>query len=255
MVKNLREFAVENGFCLCINQIGTNKEFHHLYFSRVYEPLLEMLQSPVKCMLEIGIGGGFSIDLWMGYLQPSNFFAIDTNANILENIRARGWNSQNFILGDAYRPRIYRKLPNEFDLVIDDGPHVYRSLKAAVRIYTKKLRPGGVLVVEDIDDPEKVLSSLILSSPKKLICCIHLIDSRKEAREVKNSVALVIHAKSNTTCNFQFVHGNRIFYEEITARRLKICRLYFERLIEYFQQVIYYGIRHRILLMKKKILC
>ena len=50
---------------------------------------------------------------------------------------------------DAYAEWTARML-GTFDVVIDDGPHTLASQTAAVRLYAPRLKSGGMLVVEDV---------------------------------------------------------------------------------------------------------
>ena len=38
----------------------------------------------------------------------------------------------------------------DFDIIIDDGPHSLQSQKDALRLYLPKLKPNGILIIEDI---------------------------------------------------------------------------------------------------------
>jgi hypothetical protein len=39
-----------------------------------------------------------------------------------------------------------------FDVIIDDGPHTLQSQIFAVNSYFPMLKPGGILIIEDIQD-------------------------------------------------------------------------------------------------------
>lgn len=241
---NLPTFAIETKTCMSVNNRGTDKEYNHLYLSRVYGPLFEQFK-PIKKLLEIGIGGGCSAELWLKYLTPDLIIAIDTDKDFYEHLENRKLPSVKLLFGDAYSRAIHRLWPTDLDIIIDDGPHAYWSLKAAARIFLSKLRPGGVLVIEDIPSIEKVKTKLLLSADLKLVCCFWLFDLRTEARLSDDSVALLIH-KKGSTCNFNFERGQKI-YRPVLYKSLLIKQiLFFERSLEFLIRKIYHGIKFRL---------
>jgi SAM-dependent methyltransferase len=241
---NLPTFAIETKTCMSVNNRGTDKEYNHLYLSRVYGPLFEQFK-PIKKLLEIGIGGGCSAELWLKYLTPNLIIAIDTDKDFYEHLENRKLANVKLLFGDAYSRAIHRLWPTDLDIIIDDGPHAYWSLKAAARIFLSKLRPGGVLVIEDIPSIETVKTKLLLSADSKLVCCFWLFDLRTEARLSDDSVALLIH-KKGSTCNFNFEIGQKI-YRPVLYKSLLIKQiLFFERSLEFLIRKIYHGIKFRL---------
>lgn len=228
---------------MSVNPRGTDKEYNHLYLSRVYGPLFSQMDK-IKNILEIGIGGGYSIKLWLEYLSPSQIVAIDTDVNFFANLRAQNLPNVRLINDDAYSRRIAKLFASDFDLIIDDGPHSYWSLKAAIRIYLAKLRPGGILVVEDIPAIEDVLNKLILSSKESLVCCQWLVDSRMDARLSDDSVALVIH-RLDSDCSLRFEKGVKVSRSSIQRSFVLRMILFLERLNEFFKRKVYFGMKYR----------
>jgi SAM-dependent methyltransferase len=241
---NLPTFAIETKTCMSVNNRGTDKEYNHLYLSCVYGPLFSQFK-PVKKLLEIGIGGGCSAELWSKYLTPNLIIAIDTDKDFYEHLENRQLPNVKLMFGDAYSREIHRLLPTDLDIVIDDGPHAYWSLKAAARIFLSKLRPGGVIVIEDIPSIEKVKTKLLLSADLKLVCCFWLFDLRTEARLSDDSVALLIH-KKGSACNFHFERGKKIYKPTLFKSLLIRQILFFERGLEFLIRKIYHGIKFRI---------
>lgn len=242
---SLVNYAKKIGVCLSVNHEGTDKEYNHLYLSRVYEPLFKQVK-PIKKILEIGIGGGNSIVLWKKFLSPELIFAVDSNLHFFNKFKSRNLQGVQAVLGDAYSQAIVKSLPENFDLIIDDGPHSYWSLKAVIRNYTPKLRIGGTLVIEDIPEIESVLNKLMLSANSKLVCCFWLIDSRMDARLKEDSVTLIVH-RTGTDCHLVFDSGTKV----ITASKFRSISikalLAFERITEFVNRKIYHGLRFRII--------
>ena len=40
----------------------------------------------------------------------------------------------------------------EYDIIIDDGPHTIETLQKCIEYYLPKLKEGGVMVLEDVQD-------------------------------------------------------------------------------------------------------
>jgi SAM-dependent methyltransferase len=240
---SLAEFAIKTGSCLSVNEMGTDKEYNHLYLSRVYEPLFQQI-TPVKRLLEIGLGGGFSIRLWMDYLDLDSLIAIESNPEAFENALEKDIKKVQLIHADAYSRRTVKSLPSGFDIVVDDGPHAFWSLKAVIRMYVPKLRLGGVLVIEDIPNIEGSLSKLLMSANWSSICCAWLIDSRLEARLKEDSVALILHRKSGL-CDLNFQKGIRVFSPSFPQSVFFKILLFLEVCLEFFNRKLYHGIKFR----------
>lgn len=241
---DLARFAIQSRVCLSVNSWGTDKEYNHLYLSHVYGPLFNQV-TPMKRILEIGIGGGYSADLWLNYLSPDLLFLVDVNLIAFNNLASRKLPKVQLVLGDAYSHAVARKMPTQLDLVIDDGPHSYWSLKAVIRLYLAKIRPGGTLVVEDIPSIEDVLDKLLLSTNQNLVCCTWLIDLRQEARLKDDSVALVIHRKGGV-CNLKFDKGIRVSAPNFLKTFSLKCVLLFERCTEFLSRKVYLGVKFRL---------
>jgi hypothetical protein len=56
------------------------------------------------------------------------------------------------VFGDAYDYGTLDSLPNDFDIIIDDGPHTLESMTFFVKEYIHKANEKGMLVIEDIQD-------------------------------------------------------------------------------------------------------
>src|SRR5581483_3337178 len=66
-------------------------------------------------------------------------------------VKVKYSNRVQFVQADAYLLETVRKLPvQEFDIIIDDGPHRPFSNFLAIDLYLPLLRPGGLFVLEDL---------------------------------------------------------------------------------------------------------
>jgi glycosyltransferase involved in cell wall biosynthesis len=142
-----------------VDNFGTDKISIHTY-DRVYGPVLNRFRDASGNLLEIGARFGASAVLWR-HLLPN--FSIDLVDNEPENFNsgyAHYLTNTGFRHSDAYTEETLKyfkdRNPNGYDIIIEDGPHTLESQIFAVTNYTNLLKPGGVLIVEDIDNIENV---------------------------------------------------------------------------------------------------
>jgi SAM-dependent methyltransferase len=127
---------------------ATDKNCLHCYIDEVYEELLKGLRVSADKVLEIGAYNGASVMMWKEYFNRAQIFTID-------NVPCQQISNRERIvsyLGDAYGYDILKELPNDFDIIIEDGSHKIEDMSFVVVEYLKKLKPNGILVVEDIPD-------------------------------------------------------------------------------------------------------
>lgn len=131
-----------------------------------YLPFYEALLSPYRhcasiapssAILEIGVFHGASLDMWRLFFDPEiAIWGVDMNPDPRRDTLER-WEGENvhvLLRVDAYIPstvtRIWKQVPNGFDVIIDDGSHIEEHQMFALHEYGKLLNPGGVMVIEDI---------------------------------------------------------------------------------------------------------
>lgn len=157
---------------------GTDKEqmtrgvpgLDHHSFGAVYQQIFEYLsdQDVVESVLEIGIQRGGSLLLWQDLFPTAMVIGIDTTNQILPEIRTRLNNHRLVtIWANAYRRKTVRQVLNLFpkgiSLIIDDGPHSFRSQRRFLRLYLSLLKHGGIAIIEDIQNVQdlKKLSDMV----------------------------------------------------------------------------------------------
>lgn len=124
----------------------TDKNTAHSYIDNVYEPLFTPIRRTVKTVLEIGIDRGGSLRLWRDFFPYAEIHGADIldRSPINAEPRIRTW------MLDAYTAESAALLPNQLDIIIDDGPHTLESILALFEHYPQKLKAGGLLIAEDI---------------------------------------------------------------------------------------------------------
>lgn len=131
------------------------------YFDLFYEEIFLGLRSKPVNVLEIGVLHGGSVLLWSEYLHAnSKIVGADLHKDRweegLRTFKERGaalsrLSNIEYVDCDAYTAKnLGRFKDNNFDLIIDDGPHTFESFTFLIENYRPKLKDGGVMVVEDI---------------------------------------------------------------------------------------------------------
>lgn len=128
---------------------GTDKNTAHPYVDQFYEKELAPYRDKPVQVLEIGICCGASVHLWHEYFQQGQILGMDLVDCVLPEHRNLPRASYRF--GDAYHPGLF-PADTKFDIIIDDGPHTFESQIWAVEFYLPHLAPGGVFVIEDIQN-------------------------------------------------------------------------------------------------------
>lgn len=130
----------------------TDKLSDHSYLP-IYERLLAPYRHGHHPVLEIGAWYGGSVLMWAEWFTKAPIVACDINSVPLPvdadpRIRIVG--------ADAYTPYggLFLKSLGPFSVIIDDGPHTLESQVAFCRRFPRYLIPGGLAVVEDIQDRE-----------------------------------------------------------------------------------------------------
>jgi hypothetical protein len=105
---------------------------------------------PVR-LLEVGVQKGGSLQLWRDYFQQGEVIGVDVS---LQNLQSGGdWRGIAIHHADGYDQAFSGKI-GELDIAIDDGPHTLASQIRFIELYLPKIRPNGMLVIEDVQDPQ-----------------------------------------------------------------------------------------------------
>jgi cephalosporin hydroxylase len=129
---------------------NSSKRLHkwNHYFD-IYDRHLSRFRGKNLVMLEIGVFGGGSLDMWRAYLgSEAKIIGIDINPACKEyesdGVEVFIGSQDDPILIDA----IFKKYPN-ISIVLDDGSHVMRHMNASFQLLYDRLDPNGVYIVED----------------------------------------------------------------------------------------------------------
>lgn len=123
----------------------TDKGTDHSYLV-AYDVLFKDLRVKANNVLEVGVDTGDSLRLWADYFCCAEVWGID-----MKHI-------------DPAHPRIHTLEANAYasvpaglpmmDVIIDDGSHKKEDMLSFLRLYLPLLTKSGVMVIEDIPDPD-----------------------------------------------------------------------------------------------------
>lgn len=151
-MKTINEILNENGWNgVC--GTGTDKNTTHNYVDGFYEKeFINYREKPVK-LLEIGIASGHSLLLWDKYfINHDGIYGLENfgeNRKIIDEVSKN--DKIKVTIADAYTLETAKNLP-DFDIIIDDGPHSIESMVSCIELYLPKLKTGGIMVIEDVQD-------------------------------------------------------------------------------------------------------
>lgn len=142
------------------------------YVDKFYNDLFAPIKDKVESVLEIGIQYGASVLLWKEYFTNAHIYGVDID----KLVDFTGQERITAYYGDAYQKYFVNSFNDEqFDIVIDDGPHTYESMVFFLENYLRKVKPGGYLILEDIIDTSWT-PKLVELIDKSLASAVHIHD-------------------------------------------------------------------------------
>ena len=128
---------------------GSDKVENH--YTSHYRAFFGPLRSRPLTLLEIGILGGASLRMWRRYLPKATIVGIDSELeHRLPDLELPGVEMD---VGDQSDEVFLNSLISRyggFDVVIDDGSHIGRHIRASFDVLYPAVRPNGWYVVEDL---------------------------------------------------------------------------------------------------------
>lgn len=119
------------------------------YFD-IYDRHLSRFVGTDAHLLEIGVHGGGSLDMWLEYLGAR---ATIHGVDILPTCTAYARDRVHIAIGDQADRRFWERFRGEtpqLDVVIDDGGHTPEQQIVSLEELLPHLRPGGVYLCEDV---------------------------------------------------------------------------------------------------------
>lgn len=130
---------------------NSDKGTSHDYINEYYNNIFTSIREKEINLLEIGIYKGQSIRLFREWFINGKIFGMDIGGYVDTNTFQIDGTS--LFWGDAFNNSMLDLFKNNFfDYIIDDGPHTLESQLYSVVYWSQKLKSGGKLVIEDIQN-------------------------------------------------------------------------------------------------------
>lgn len=140
---------------------GTDKADH--FFTLIYDSKFSSLRNKKIKFLEIGLWLGSSIRMWREYFRNAEIHGADlfTEEEMTSYVKSLNQN-QNLDLKvdwevdfkhiklNQENSEDFKKLDNDFDIIIEDGGHTMLQQQLSLKHLIKKVNSGGFLVIEDV---------------------------------------------------------------------------------------------------------
>jgi len=123
-------------------------KWHH--YLPVYERYFSPFRNKPFRMLEIGVSKGGSLALWRQFFGPEAvIFGIDIDPDCAKYDGRDG----QVRIGSQDDPAFLNSVVDEMggiDIVLDDGSHVSRHIRASLEVLFPRLDEGGIYMIEDL---------------------------------------------------------------------------------------------------------
>jgi len=125
-------------------KFNTDKATYHRYTDTYDRVLSHLRELPIR-MLEIGILNGASIMMWNEYFPLAKIYGVDIHPYpYLDSSKI------STIIANQEEQEQLISLPEDLDLVIDDGGHTMLQQQLTFKIMFQKLKPNGIYILEDL---------------------------------------------------------------------------------------------------------
>jgi predicted O-methyltransferase YrrM len=128
---------------------GTDKSSRaHNYLTLYDQVLAPLRQSPAR-LLEIGVLGGASLRMWRDYFPRGRIVGLDRDRAALAHAGERIEVHQ-ADQSDALALAALVGSLEPFDVMVDDGSHIWSHQIETLRVLLPLLKPGGIYILEDL---------------------------------------------------------------------------------------------------------
>lgn len=174
----------------------TDKNGLHCYIDYIYSQIFDAKRHTATKLLEIGVWTGASLVLWRDYFTKAHIYGIDDQIPQIMELIFEDRITQ--IAVDAYSHHAVSAFKdNEFDIIIEDGPHTLDSMVFCLTNYLSKLKSDGIFVIEDIPEIswiDKFFDSLSPEYHKyaKVYDLTEIMSVRWPSKPIKDDIVFVL---------------------------------------------------------------
>jgi hypothetical protein len=143
---NMSDSGYLHKYFLNNNQRRVHKWIH--YFD-IYEKYFARFRNKSPVMVEIGVAGGGSLQMWKDYFGPGcKIIGVDVKPKCKE------YEEQDIevFIGSQDDPKVWERVLSKYpavDIILDDGSHVMNHMINTFNTLYEVINPYGVYMVED----------------------------------------------------------------------------------------------------------
>lgn len=182
------------------------KCYKWIHYFDIYEKHFSRFVDKKKVrVLEIGVMGGGSLEMWDYYFKDSEIVGLDINPACLDLQKNFGDNVK-IELGDQSNPHFweeFKKNNEPFDIIIDDGGHRMNQQQLTFDMMYDHVTENGVFLVEDTHTSyftnfggQMKGERTFIEKSKDLIDSLHINHFKKDTLEVGSKERLEFQKKT-----------------------------------------------------------
>lgn len=140
---NLFELGKKYNSVKCYDRFKYSWQF----CSDIYPIYFENLRLTTKTLLEIGVGKGGSLRMWEEYFPYATIYGVDVLPVYKSRRRIK------FRHGSQRDSKFLKSISEEvgcWDIIIDDGSHIFEDQKISYETLWPYLKSGGFYAIEDV---------------------------------------------------------------------------------------------------------
>ncbi len=171
-------------------------------YGKFYENHLNIFKDKEINFLEIGTWKGGSTASFYHYFKKAKIFTLDRNFKFeFTSKRINFFNCNTGSNTEIQKLEKFLKIKNSenFDIIIDDGSHIYSEILTNFEIFFKKVKPGGYYIIEDFNSYK---------------CFEYLNDTNENSLDIENILESLkikkLFESAYITKNFQKICFNEI---------------------------------------------
>ena len=158
------------------NKSSLNTNGHRSGYSAFYSLMFSSLKEKKINFAEIGIEKNASTKMWRKYFSKAKLYLFEYDKFKIKKAKNNNLKKTSYHFIDVSSAKLildsFKKVKVKFDIIIDDSTHNFNHQISIIRELKNFLKPGGLLIIEDISKkiPEKkyeIALKNILSEFKK----------------------------------------------------------------------------------------
>ena len=195
----------ESELCLLGKKYETNKSSLNFNgprsgFTGFYSLVFCSLRDKKINFAEIGIEKNASTKMWRKYFKKANIYLFEYDRIKINNAKKNKLQKTFYSFIDVTNKKIikesFKRINKKFDIIIDDSTHFFEHQLNIINNTFEFLKPGGLLIIEDIykrydeDNYNRALSNL--KKKFKKIIFVEVYHSNNYTSSWKNEKLLVL---------------------------------------------------------------